>query len=152
MPLLVCVPTRTVRDSMSHQDRLSQFLWETLLSGHQMQWYDISWLLVVMLSRGSECKVTASNQIFCDVSMNVFTWKNTVHLQGFWVAVFETVSTRITVDSFERNSSFIQYYPNNVFQPIGPGPEHVVKVILIKWTVVFKWMYCESCYLQHNRN
>jgi hypothetical protein len=44
--------------------------------------------------------------------------------------MFETVSTRITVASFEHNGSFIQYYLNNMFQPTGPGPKHVVKVIL----------------------
>jgi hypothetical protein len=132
MPLLVCVPTRTVRDSMSHQDRLSQFLWGTLLSEHQMQWYDISWLLVVMLCHGSECKVTASNQIFCDESMNIFTWKNAVHLQGFWVAVYVWNSFNKSHSRFsEHYSSFIQYYLSNMFQPIGPGPKQIVEVIWI---------------------
>jgi hypothetical protein len=46
--------------------------------------------------------------------------------------MYETVSTRIAVDSFEHNSSFIQYYLNNMFQPIGPGPKRVVEVILNK--------------------
>jgi len=67
--------------------------------------------------------------------------------------MFETVSTRTTVDSFEHNSSFIRYYLiNDMFQPIGPGPKHVVEVIVNKWFVVFDFICCDSCYLQYNRN
>jgi hypothetical protein len=43
--------------------------------------------------------------------------------------MYEIVSARITVDSFEHNSLFIQYYLNNTFQPIGPGPERVVEIM-----------------------
>jgi hypothetical protein len=65
--------------------------------------------------------------------MNIFTCKNAVPLHGFCVMVyvFEIVSARIIVDSFEHNNSFIQIDLNNMFLPIGPGPKHV-EVILNK--------------------
>ena len=54
--------------------------------------------------------------------------------------------TRITVDSFDHNSSIYSVLPRQMFWPRPNWLKHVFEVILNKWTVVFKWIYCDSCW------
>lgn len=54
--------------------------------------------------------------------------------------------TGITAGKVNYNSSFIRHYLDNTFWPRPNRLKRVVEVILNKWTVVFKWIYCDSCW------